>query len=412
MEVKNLAGLDPGINNVISTHFPYYWVPFRKIKNEEGPSKKRVIFLGNDMSGFVNALGNKPEIAEKYVEKVNQCLNYIRRECVGCDFFYKPHPSDPNEHFFLNLEGFNLINEKGNAEIFFWKNRGNIEAVFAVNSLGLLSAYGFGLNAYAFSEFFRPIFGKELFESIDDCYAGLPERFFIRDFNQRLLPHDISGGADTVLENYLRGLLAKNQGDIWFVVSATEFIVILISLASFIKSLEPSRKIRLIISRHHRWDLINEEEIKPYFDEIIFLPRVFYALRISKLFQAVRVWMRIKQFGLKPEDIIISGSQVEFVENCFISSFKQNHKVGLILKRDFYANYDLSNSVFSKNNNFYFSRASWFFNKILEPLLGLNKTMFLLYSPGCTAIVRYQKPVNQIFNQVVFLDIPRQGKSV
>ncbi|HEY4475061.1 MAG TPA: hypothetical protein VJC06_04000 [Candidatus Paceibacterota bacterium] len=407
MNVKKIKGIDVGKNNVILTHFPYYWAPIMGFSSGEQFLKNNIIFLGNDMKGFMAALGNDPEILRRYIEMVNQCLDYIRRECVGCEFFYKSHPADPDEQKYLNLRGFKVIKEHVNAEIFFWKNRERIKSVFAVNSLGLLSAYGFGLNAYAFSEFFRPIFGEKLFESIDDCYAGLPDRFFIRDFGQTLTAYGVPVKVDPMLESFLTDLLLKNKGDVWLVVSATEFIVILISLTNFIKSFDPKRKIKLVISRHHRWDFINLDDIKPYFDEIIFMPRVFYSLKIRKIIEVVKVWQKVKQFKLKPNDIIISGSQVEFVENCFISDYNGNQRIGLIMKRDFYANYNTTNSIFSKNKYFRFSKASWFFNKILEPILGLNKTLFLLYSPGCTAITRYQEPVNKIFDQVIMFDIPR-----
>ncbi|OGN10637.1 MAG: hypothetical protein A3J46_05520 [Candidatus Yanofskybacteria bacterium RIFCSPHIGHO2_02_FULL_41_11] len=407
MNIKKLKGIDTKKNNVIPTHFPYYWAPVGESSKEEQFLKNSVIFLGNDMKGFMAALDNEPEIFRRYVEMVNQCLGYIRRECGGCNFFYKPHPADLDEQKFLNLSGFEVIKEHVNAEIFLWKNRESIKSVFAVNSLGLLSAYGFGLNAYAFSEFFRPIFGEKLFESIDDCYTGLPDKFFIRDFGQRLTAYDISVKVDPVLGGFLMDLLVKNKGDIWFIVSATEFIVILVSLANFIKKFDPKRKIKLVISRHHRWDLISLDNIKPYFDEIIFLPRVFYSLKIGKILQAVKVWKEIAGLKVGQGDVIISGSQVEFVENCFISRFKNNSRVGMLMKRDFYTNYDSNNSLFSKNERFKFSRASWFFNKILEPVLGLKKSLFLLYSPGCTAITRYQEPVNRIFDQVIIFDIPR-----
>ena len=406
MNIKKLLSLDSKKDNVILTHFPYYWAPSDAIRGNQS-QKTQVIFLGNDMSGFMDALDNNSEIIKQYVAKVDQCLDYIRREFQGSELFYKPHPSDLKEQKYLNLSSFKIINEKSNAEIFFWKNRDYIKAVFAVNSLGLLSAYGFGINAYAFSEFFRPIFGKKLFESIDDCYAGLPEYFFIRSFDQNLIPYSAILKNDPVLEKYFKNLLFENRGKVWFIVSATEFIVILISLAKFIKNSDPDRQINLVVTRHHRWDLININDIKPYFNDIIFLPRIHYSLKPGKILNALKTLLKIKNIGINCNDILISGSQVEFVENCFVSSYKKNKRIGLVLKRDFYANYDLQNSVFSKNDKFKFNKASLFFNKIFEPVLGLNKTLNLAYSPGCTTVTRYQKPINRVFDQVIILDIPK-----
>lgn len=408
MNVKNLKALDSTKNNVIFTQFPYYWAPERSENLVKPMQKNKVIFLGNDMSGFMNALGNNPEIAKRYVKKVNECLDYLRKAYgKDADFFYKPHPADSDEKKYLNLADFKIVEEKENAEMFFWKNKENIKSVFAVNSLGLLSAYSFGINSYAFSEFFRPIFGESLFGSIDDCYAGLPDYFFIRDFNQEPAGYSIPLKSDFSAQSYFKNLINDNDGEIWFIVSATEFIVSLISIANFIKKLRPSVKINLVISRHHRWNLIDSEDLKLYFDNIFFMPRVFYSLKIKKILEAIKVWQKIKRLKLKPNDVIISGSQVEFVENCFISCCPKNQTVGLIMKRDFYANYDTTNSVFSKNRYFKFSKASWFFNKILEPTLGLNKTLFMTYAPGCTAITRYQKPINTIFDNVIIFDIPK-----
>lgn len=406
MNIKNLEGVSAKINNIIWASFPYYWAP----KTFSGQTlKNKVVFLGNDMKGFMQGMGNDPKLKESYIKKMNECLDYVRRECgPNSEFLYKPHPADFEEQKYLNLRGFTVVNERGNAEIFFWKNSDSIKAVFAVNSLGLLSSYGFGLNSYAFCNLFRPIYGEKIFESIADCYAGMPDGFFINDLGRRLPENKPILKKDEIVETYFRDLLSEYGGNIWFIVSATEFIVILISLANFIRSIYPDRQINLVISRHHRWDIINPADIKPYFNRIIFLPRIFYSLR--NILEAFKTFRAVRKIGIRPGDVIISGSQVEFVENCLISRYKNNPRIGLVLKRDFYANYDNRNSVFSNNERFRFTKASFFFNKILEPFLGLNKTLFMLYAPGAISVNRYQRPINELFDRVIVLDIPGRLK--
>ena len=110
----------------------------------------------------------------------------------------------------------------------------------------------------------------------------------------------------------------------------------------------------------------------------------------------------IKKFKISKGDVLISAAQNSFVENCLNSYNNKNLKIGLITTKDFNLFYNSQNSVYARNNNFRFSKASWFYNRIFESLLGLSRSLFLFYGRGKGSfIMRYQKPINEIFDQVI-----------
>lgn len=397
-DVKKLAGINTKIDNVFRVSLPYLWSLNKKeTDSKSGFSRRMVIFFGGDMKGILD-----PDFADKdlYVTKCNECLDYIRRNFSEDDLYYKSHPADEKEQLFLNLVGFNLIQDKITAELFLWKNLPKIKYVFAVNSWSAVSAHSFGLNAYLFNRLFKNVYGSKYYESVETYLAQVPDSLFITDFKQKPVENRTSIAKDEQLERDIRELFYDFRGKIWLVFSNTEFVISAISLARFIKSLLPNTKINLVVSRHPRWDFVKLDEISGYFDEIKFFPRIFYSLEPRKLFNNFKTALAIKKLGVNSEDIIISFSQVEFLENCFLSYHRRNKRLGFITERDFNFHYNPENQIFSSNDSFRFTKASWFYNKIWEPLLGLNKTVFQLYDDGELFVIRYQKPINDIFSKV------------
>jgi hypothetical protein len=396
MEIRKYIGINKNKSNFAEVSAPYDWIV--DIKQDQN-RKNQVVFFGNDMKGFLFII-NK----QKYIDRVNECLDFIRRTCTECELIYKPHPADADEANYLNLKGFQIINEKNNGEIYLWKNWSRIKRVFAVSSAATLSAYSMGLDSHVFSNLFESIYGKA-FESVKDCFLKMPESFFINDLSADLIDCKVSLGTDKRFENEIKKINGNKKRDFWFVVSASEFVMVLVAISRMLKSITFDTKIHLIIWQHHRWEKIDADFLNQYFDEIIYIPRVYYSVKPKKLWGSLKITSAVKKLKIKRDDIIISGSQVEFLENCIISYFKNNFRIGLLLNRDIWMNYDFSNTVMSNNINFRFSKGSLFYNKIWEPLLGLNKSLYLNYAFGnFFQIVRYQKPVNDIFNQVFVLN--------
>lgn len=398
MDIKKLAGINAKIDNISRVSLPYLW----SLNRKEADSKnyfggRMVVFFGGDTKGMLDEGFVDKDL---YIAKCNECLDYIRRNFDGHDLYYKPHPADERGHLFLNLEGFNLIQDKTTADIFLWENLPKIKSVFAVNSWSAVSAHGFGLNAYLFFRLFKNVYKGKYYETTEIYFAKIPDMLFLNDFKQKLVENRRPIAKDERLEHNIHEIFSNFHGKVWLVFSNTEFVISAISLVRLIKSFSPNTKINLIVSRHPRWDFVKPEDVKDYFDEIKFFPRIFYSLEPGKLFNNLKIALAVKKLGVSSEDIIISFSQVEFLENCFLSYHRRNKRIGFITERDFNYHYNSENQIFSSNDDFRFTKASWFYNKIWEPFLGLNKTVFQLYDNKKLFVIRYQKPINDVFDKV------------
>ena len=69
-----------------------------------------------------------------YVEHLNRCLDYLRRNFAEHDLIYRPHPNETNEAGRLNLAGFRIQDDREAAELYFLRNYQTIAAVFSVSS--------------------------------------------------------------------------------------------------------------------------------------------------------------------------------------------------------------------------------------------------------------------------------------
>src|SRR6266404_5152003 len=131
--------------------------------NNREDRRRRVIFFGTPFLLVRNLL---PEV---YVERLNRCLDYIRRHYANCDLIYRPHPVETNEAGRLKLEGFHIENDREVADLYFLRHFAEIAAVYSVSSTVSRTALNNGLNSYAlwrcfpFSEtqtkFFRKVMG-------------------------------------------------------------------------------------------------------------------------------------------------------------------------------------------------------------------------------------------------------------
>ena len=143
-----------------------------KINSEQGRpasaelrrgEQRRVIFFGTP---FLLVKNLAPEV---YVEHLNRCLDYIRQNYPRRDLIYRPHPFEKGEASKLNLEGFQVEDDREVADLYFLRHFAGIEAVYSVSSTVSRTALNNGLNSYAlwrcfpFSEtqtkFFRKVMG-------------------------------------------------------------------------------------------------------------------------------------------------------------------------------------------------------------------------------------------------------------
>jgi hypothetical protein len=90
--------------------------------------RHRVIFFGTP---FLLIHNLSPEL---YVEHLNHCLDYLRRHYASSDLIYRPHPIETKEASRLNLEGFQIENDREAAELYFLRHSATLDAVYSVSS--------------------------------------------------------------------------------------------------------------------------------------------------------------------------------------------------------------------------------------------------------------------------------------
>ncbi|MDP3954709.1 MAG: hypothetical protein Q8Q06_04865 [bacterium] len=353
-----------------------------------GRESKMVIFLGSDFK-------NIPGVNVKEFAKIqNLCLDYVRRECRGYDLRYKPHPAETDEASLMDLSGFK-IESKILAEIFYFKNARKIKYVFAAFSYGNIAAYDSGFNSYMFFDLFRNAIDEPTFSGFKKYFSKIPKECFINSFSQVLKENRKNINNDGTLEKNMREIFLKKDGDVWLSIADTSAIVDILTVASLAKKINPSRNINLIIADHHRWATVPIEDIKEYFDKIIIVPRAFRSMRPARIIKAVKAARMIKKLSLKPEDIIIgSGS---FATNCLASYFPSNIKVFLTSRDSF--SLICEGRVFS-GSNFRTRPGFIFFSRVVEPLLGVERAIFLEHKQRVHNVGRFTRPINDIFDYV------------
>jgi hypothetical protein len=136
-----------------------------------------VIFFGTP---FLLVQNLTPDI---YTQHLNLCLDYLRRHYgENCDLIYRPHPAETSEAERLNLEAFQIEDDREAAELYFLWHFRSIEAVYSVSSTVSRTAYNNGLNAYSFWRCFPfPENAAKFFETI---MGDVPPEFDIRDLTK------------------------------------------------------------------------------------------------------------------------------------------------------------------------------------------------------------------------------------
>ena len=128
------------------------------------PDKQsRVIFFGTP---FLLVQNLQPDV---YIERLNRCLDFLRRNYPGRDLVYRPHPFEKGEAGRLQLAGFRVEDDREVADLYFLRHFAAIEAVYSVSSTVSRTALNNGLNSYAFwrcfpfsetqTKFFRKVMG-------------------------------------------------------------------------------------------------------------------------------------------------------------------------------------------------------------------------------------------------------------
>lgn len=378
---------------------PYYWLLLDKNETSNNIEKeeKLAVFFGNDFF-------NTTDIAyDKFIKRTNECLDYVRRNCQGCKLIYRPHPEERKEIELLDLESFAVERDGQSAEEFILANKSKIKYLFSFCSTSSIAGLSLGVNSYIFYRCFSDIFDGINKIFVDNYLKGLPENFFIKDFNASLIENKIEIKKDLPTEDSFRKILTEHSGPVWFIIQENRYLLIIEGLAKLIKSIVPDRRINLIVSRHHRWTDEKLVELKTKFDEVIAIPRVFYSLKPKRLWAAWQIARKIRKIKLDQGAILIGLAHHDFIENCFMSYNKRNFKIAVLSESVWRLNFKTETLGFD-TQQFMFDKAGIFYNYFFEPMLGLAKTKFVHHQKGSWAyFIRLQKPIEEIYDQVFLI---------
>ena len=377
------------------THWPYYWL---NSKNLTG-SDNWAVFFGADLRDI-------SEVNRKFfIEKTNQCLEYIRKNCAGYRLIYRPHPDETSESQLLDLTSFFVQKNDQIAEIFLWENKEKIKYVFSVCSTSSVAGFNMGFNAYSFYRYIKELF-KGAIRIYNDSYLGdLPDDFFIENLAAPLLENKRKLREDHQLLESFKSILVENSGPVWFTVVENRLILAIVGLAKMIKEIVPERKINLIVSNHSRWSERFLQQLQKEFDEVIVCPRHFYSLQPKKLWAAFLTSRRIKNHPLSAGSVLVGFAHHDFVENCFMSYNRKNFKIAFLPEVVWSLNFR-PESVGFDPKNFTTSKAGFFYNHFFEPLLRLNRTVFKHHGKTIDKrfyFIKLQKQIEEVYDQVFLI---------
>jgi len=389
---------NPNLFKRISSKFhyinwPYYWLGHSS-NNGDSQNPKWVVFFGNDFYSTTGIDYNK------FITRTNQCLDYVRKNCAGCELIYRPHPEEREEIKSLGLSSFVVQRDGQTAEEFLLANRMNVKYSFSFCSTSSIASLSLGVNSYVFYRCFADIFDGTNKIVTDNYLKGLPESFFINNFETPLVENKLQLNEDAPTKESFRNILTEHKGPVWFTVTENRYLLTILGLTKMIKTLFPERKVGLIISRHHRWTADKLKYLQNQFDKVLSFPRIFYSLKPSRLISAFMISRKIKKIKLEPDSVLIGLAHHDFVENCFMSYNRGKFKLAILPESVWRLNFKTEELGFD-TNKFVFNKASFFFNHFLEPALGLNRTRFMHHEKGSNAyFIRLHKPIEDIYDKV------------
>ena len=365
-------------------------------KGKENNERRMVVFLGENFKQLPGT-----DLEESW-RLINLCLNYVRRECTGYDLYYKPHPKivEENEAEFLDLSGFKIV---GNtvAELFYLKNIKKIKYVFASCSMASRTAYGMGLNSYTFMNIVGTSFDSRTFKGFREFNKDMPPEFFINNFSQPIKENKRLFDDGGLLKGSIQKILSQKTGTVWILFEDPGNISQAAVTARIIKTIEPGRPVKAIIIKHHRWEIVPIEDIKDFFDEIRFIPKIRQSMRPAKILRTIKAALEIRRFPIELNDIIIGIPGLGFSANCFFSYFSKNFKIAMFAQDTFDTWFE--ERIYSRAD-FRTRPGALLFSLIVEPLLGLERDFFLEGKQRIFNVGRYAHPINDIYDYVWVFD--------
>jgi hypothetical protein len=380
------------MGTVQKINFPYFIDRSKALISRE---KRMVIFFGTD---FYNLPLDSNR--ENYIVATNKMLDYIRRHFAGFKLIYQAHPNEKEELEHLNLAGF-TIGEKKVAEVFLYENAPDIEYTFSTCSWANGSAFAMGINSAVFLNLLKGSISDESITGYHSYFEGLPQSFFITSYDTPP-PHQehkaLLGENDGMQK--IREAVG-NSKKVWVLATDPALALRGALLGKQFKKSDKDIKIGLLLISNRRWSNVKEgQHLFDIFDEVIELPhkRVWYSGRIGRIISAIKVAFKMKKLPLMDGDTMLSFSHFLFEENCIASYFPKVNKIILIESRWYFFSYENQYKKIA-DDAFVDSFGIKFFNYVLEPILGLRKTLFKEMRDGKVInLAKYKDPLEEVFN--------------
>lgn len=154
--------------------YPYVLALEGKPAAKSQETRKKVVFFGDFFRNGLWGVG-----PQTYARHLDGCLDYLRKIYGAThQLVYRPHPAESDEEAkYLDLNRFEIEKDGMLAELYFYKNLEDIDAVFSVASASSGSAFQFFLNAYAFLDIFPfDDVARAYFKSV---MGNVPQEFYI-----------------------------------------------------------------------------------------------------------------------------------------------------------------------------------------------------------------------------------------
>ncbi len=383
-------------------NWPYYWLAsvdeVPSVGDGLSQNKKLVIFFGNDFY-------NTPEInIDEFVARTNRCLSYLREKCKDCALIYRPHPLEEKEIKLLDLTSFTVQRDDQSAEEFMLENRHKIQHTFSVCSTASIAALNMGISSHCFYRCFSDVFKGKYKLFVDNYLRGLPRSFFIESFDEPLSDNKIKIEEDKDFKKSFGEILEQNKGPVWFVVSENRYLLAILALTKMVRENFPSKKIKLVVSRHHRWADAELDKLRDKFDDVLVFPRNFYSLKPSRLLSAFRVSRKVKNMPVEKGSVLAGFTYHDFLENCFVSYHKNKFFKAAFLMEHAWKLHFRTQDLGFEPAGLNFNKAGFFYNKFFEPLLGLNRTRFTQYKDfNMVYFIRTEKELEDTYDRVYLI---------
>jgi len=376
--------------------FPY---TYPALPAEKRSAPDTAIFFGTD---FYNLpIGSDQPL---FIERTNQMLAYVRRHFPNCRLLYQPHPNEKDEYTLLHLTGFE-VGKRTIADVLLFEQAPRIAGVFASCSWAAASAYSMGCRAGVFLDLLKGAIPDDTMTGYRSYFAGFPDSFFIRSFEQNLppLPPERQEEINDTLRSIER--MIGEAKTIWFLSSDPAYVVHASLLAHHLKRTRGA-SVHLLAIQAPRWRNIEGSALYRVFDSVISLRRQIYTARPQRFFALLRNMLEFRRLPIQPGDTLVSFAHAQFAENCILSWYPRLRKVLMFESRWHHFNYEDGWKTLPPEG-YRVLPGVHFFNRIVEPLFGLKQTIYKEYADGKgTNVYRYALPLESVYDAVFVLQPP------